>query len=137
MCFQFILRKPFLLLVTSSLLCAFTPVAFACSGPTSGEFREQNRLIVNRYGIVAIGVFALIVAVYLIRGRVGLVIVLLAALVGFFHPVFHFGEDGSPDCGQHFAENAPYVTAILGALLVAQVGLWVFRRKPHLIATRT
>ena len=136
MCFLFVLRKPLLLLIVSSLLCALPDAALACSGPTSEAFREQNRSIVNAYGVVAIFIVAAIVAVYFLRGRVGLVIVLLAALVGFFHPVWHFGQ-GRPDCGQQLAGNAPYVTTILGGLLLVQLVVWLFRRRAHRVATRT
>jgi hypothetical protein len=61
---------------------------------------------------------------------------LLALVVGFFNPIWHFGN-GSPDCGQHFAENAPYVTAILGVILLVQLLLWRFRGRGHVVATRT
>jgi hypothetical protein len=136
MCFRFVLRKPLLLFVASSLLCALPSAALACSGPTSEAFREQNRSIVNAYGFVAIFILAAIVAVYFLRGRVGFVIVLLAALIGFFHPVWHFGQ-GRPDCGQQLAENAPYVTTILGGILLVQLVLWLVRRRAHPVATRT
>jgi hypothetical protein len=135
--FRLMFRKPLLLLVASSVLCALTPAILACSGPGSEAFREQNRAIVNKYGFVAIFILAAIVGVYFLRGRVGLAVVLLAAVVGFFHPVWHFGQGGSPDCGQHFAENAPYVTATLGGILLVQLALWLFRRRAHSFATRT
>ena len=124
-----ILRKLLLALAVLSTFCLLAPAILACSGPTSGEFREQNRFIVNAFGIVAIFIFAVIVAVYFVRGRTGFVTVLLAALTGFVHPAWHFGQGGSPDCGQHFAENAPYVTAILGGILLVQLTLWIFGRR--------
>jgi len=123
------LRKLLLPLATLSTLCVLPSAVLACSGPTSGEFIEQNRLIVNTCGIVAIFIFAVIVAVYFVRGRTGFITVLLAALTGFLHPAWHFGEVGTPDCGQHLAENAPYATATLGGILLVQLALWIFRRR--------
>ena len=133
---RLLLRKLPFPLNASLLLCALSHTALACSGPTSEAFREQNRAIVNRYGLIAMFIFTGIVAVYFLRGRVGLFYVLIAALIGFFHPVWHFGM-GSPDCGSHFAADAPYVTAILGGLFLPQIVLWLFRRRGHAFPTRT
>ena len=130
------MRKSLLLLADSVVFCVLTHTAMACSGPTSEAFREQNRSIVNWYGTLSIFIFAAIVAIYFVRGRKGLPVLLLAVVVAFFNPIWHFGN-GSPDCGQHFAENAPYVTVILGGILLLQLGLWQFRRKARIVTART
>jgi hypothetical protein len=136
MCFQSVLRKSLLLVTASVVLCVLTHTVIACNGPTSEAFREQNRSIVNSYGTVSIFIFAAIVAIYFVWGRKGLPIFLIALVVAFFNPIWHFGN-GSPDCGQHFAENAPYVTTALGGILLVQLVLGVSRRRAHFAATRT
>jgi len=121
-------------LLTSSLLCVSAAVVLACDGPRAGEVIEQNRLIVNAYGFVAILLFLATVAIYFFRGRTGILAILISLIIGFFHPFWHYGGGGG-DCGRSMVELAKYVTMILAGILIVQAVLWRLRR-PQVIAKR-
>ena len=78
-------------LVPSSLPCVSAAVVLACDGPPAGELIQQNRLIVNAYGFVAILLFLATVAIYFFRGRTGILAILISLIIGFFHPFWHYG----------------------------------------------
>jgi hypothetical protein len=128
-------RIPVIALAAALLVCALTGVVFACSGPRAGELIEHNRSIVNVYGVVSIFLFLATVAIYFVRGRSGVLAILLSLVIGFLHPFWHYGGGGG-DCGSSFVELAKYVTIILGGILIIQVALWRLR-SPHVIVKRT
>lgn len=116
-----------MLFTIPSVLCqAFGIVALACVGPRSGELIEHNRSIVNAYGFVAVIILLSILAIYFVRRRTGLIAILLALIVGFFHPFWHYGGGGG-DCGQSFVVLAKYVTLILAGIFILQAMLWRMR----------
>jgi hypothetical protein len=121
-------------LVASSLLCVTASVVLACDGPRAGELIEQNRLIVNAYGFIAILLFLATVAIYFFRGRKGILAILISLIIGFFHPFWHYGGGGG-DCGRSMVELVKYVTMILAGILIVQAVLWRLRR-PRVIAKR-
>ena len=109
-------------------------VALACDGPRAGELIEHNRFIVNAYGLAAVLILISMIAIYFIRRRIGIVVILFALLVGFFHPFWHYGGGGG-DCGRSMVELAKHVTLILAGILILQVVLWRLRRA-RMIASR-
>ncbi len=117
------------------VLVALCGRVLGCSGPHAGEATAANHSIVNWWGAVAIVIFVGIVALYFIRGRMGIPAILLALVVGFLHPIWHYGGGGG-DCGQSFVVLAKYVTISLTGLFLLQAALWRFRR-PRLAASRT
>src|SRR5437660_11307020 len=102
------------------VLVALCGKVLGCSGPYAGEATAANHSIVNWWGVVAILIFLGIMALYFIRGRVGIPAILLAIVVGFFHPMWHYGGGGG-DCGQSFVVLANYVTIALAGLFLFQV----------------
>jgi len=108
---------------------------FACSGPYAREHSAANHTIVNWWGALAILIFVGIVALYFVRNRVGIPAILLALVIGFLHPVWHYGGGGG-DCGEGFVALAKYVTIALVGVFLLQAALWRFRR-PRLVASRT
>jgi len=128
MCLRFRLRKPISILSALLTLRALNGVVFACSGPHVDELIEKNHSIVNAYGLVTILIFVAIIAIYFVQGRTGIFIILLALLVGFFHPIWYYGGGGG-DCGQSFVKLTKYVTMGLGGIFLLQMMLWQFRRR--------
>jgi hypothetical protein len=127
-------RKSLAALVASSFYCVSAGVVLACDGPRAGELIEQNRLIVNAYGFVAVLLFLATIAIYFFRGRTGILAILIGLIIGFFHPFWHYGGGGG-DCGRSMVELAKYVTMILAGILIFQAVLWRVRR-PRVIAKR-
>ena len=69
------------------------------------------------------------------RGRTGILAIVLSLIVGFFHPFWHYGGGGS-DCGRSFVELAKYVTIILAGIMIMQAALWRLK-SPRIIVKRT
>jgi len=127
-------RIALVVLTATLLIGSCTGLVFACSGTHTGELMAHNRLIVNVYGIVAMVLFLGTVAIYFVRGRAGMLAIVLSLLIGFFHPFWHDGG-GAGDCGRSLVELAKYVTILLAGLLVMQAVLWRLK-SPRIIVTR-
>ena len=128
-------RIALVVLAATLLVSSWTDLVFACSGAHTGELIAHNRSIVNVYGILAIVIFLATVAIYFVRGRVGIPAIVLSLLVGYFHPFWHYGG-GTGDCGRTLVELAKYVTILLAGILIMQAALWRLR-SPRIIAKRT
>jgi hypothetical protein len=102
----------------SLIVCISNQVVVACSGSHVDVTIDRNHSIVNFYGAVAVLILAAIIALSLIIGRLGILAILLALVVGFLHPMLRYGGGG--DCGQGFVTLAKYVTMGLGAVLLLQ-----------------
>jgi hypothetical protein len=137
MCFHLSQRILGLVAGASLLVCISNQVVVACSGSHTDVTIDRNHFIVNLYGAVAVLILAAIIALSFIIGRLGILAVLLALVVGFLHPMLHYGGGANGDCGQGFVTLAKYVTMGLGAVLLLQVTLWQFRRRSQLAASRT
>jgi hypothetical protein len=135
MCFHLSQRILGLVAGASLLVCISNQVVVACSGSHTDLTIDRNHSIVNSYGAVAVLILAAIIALSLIIGRLGILAILLALVVGFLHPMLRYGGGGG-DCGRSFVEVAKYVTMILGGILIIQVALWRIR-SPRAIARRT
>jgi len=128
-------RIALLVLAATLLVSSCTELVFACSGTHTDELIKHNRSIVNVYGILAIVIFLATVAIYFVRGRVGIPAIVLSLLVGFFHPFWHY-RGGAGDCGRSLVELAKYLTILLAGILIIQAVLWRLR-SPRIIVKRT
>ena len=112
-----------LLLVYS--LCS--TVVLACSGYGAPELIENNRSLVNVYGVVAaFGLFATVVLFFL-RRRKGLWVVLTTLLITVLHPAWYYGGGGG-DCGMSKTGSAKVLTALVGIGVAFQLRAWLIAR---------
>jgi len=137
MCFHLSQRTLGLVAGASLLVCIANQVVVACSGSHTEVTIDRNHFIVNLYGAVAVLILAAIIALAFIIGRLGILAILLALVVGFLHPMLYYGGGANGDCGRGFVTLARYVTMGLGAVLFLQVMLWHFRRRSQLASSRT
>jgi hypothetical protein len=136
MCFHLSQRILGLVAGAALTVCISNQVIVACSGSHVDVIIDRNHSMVNLYGAVAVLILAAIIALSFVIGRLGILAILLALVVGFLHPMLRYGGGGG-DCGRGFVTLAKYVTMGLGAVLLLQVTLWQFRRRSQLPASRT
>jgi hypothetical protein len=127
MCFSLLQRVSRVAPAALFVLVVFVGKVLACSGEHAAEHSAENHSMVNWWGALAILIFLAIVALCLLLYRVGIPAILLAAVIGFFHPMWFYGGGGG-DCGEGFVVLAKYVTIALGGILLLQLALCGVRR---------
>jgi hypothetical protein len=127
MCFPLLERVLRVTCAALFMLVVFVGEVLACSGEHAAEHSAENHSIVNWLGALAILLFLAIAALCFLLYRVGIPAVLLAGIIGFFHPMWFYGGGGG-DCGEGFVVLAKYVTIALGSVLLLQLALCGIRR---------
>jgi hypothetical protein len=102
-------------------------ITFACSGPGAAAFMEANA--VTGYTHAALGFILLLatVALYFLRKKKGLLIIVFSVVVLAVHPAWTIGVVHG-DCGTYMVSVVKYSTGALGAGFLLQLLLWFVGR---------
>ena len=111
-----------------TILFLLSTSTYACSGEGAPAVILQNKAITLRYAILSIVVILASIALYFLRKRKGLVVVILSLILLTLHPAWGYGE-GDPSCGRDMAEGAERITLLLAGGLIYQLVLWLMQRR--------
>jgi hypothetical protein len=112
-----------MLVATLCLIC-LPNGAFACSGPRSMEFIEENARTAYVYAAFGCVLFAATQALYFLRRRKGLAAVIVGGITLAVHPAWTVSEMIG-DCGISKASDAKVATGVLVLGCSYQVFMWV------------
>jgi uncharacterized membrane protein (UPF0136 family) len=102
--------------------------AYACSSEGPAALIFQNKAITLRHAILSVVMILAIIALYFLRKRKGLPVIVLSLILLAFQPAWVYGGGGG-DCGRGMVETAKWVTLLIAGGFTYQLVLWLMQRK--------
>ena len=115
-------------LITVIAMWCCPTIAFACSGEGALDLIYHNRFIVQICVALSIVLFVTTVALYFLRGRKGLWVVVASFMLVVFHPAWIYGGGGG-DCGVSMANGAKFSAVLLAVGVAHQLRSWLINRR--------